>query len=484
MEKVFNFEIEVAPRNGRASRMVAIKGNAQEFVEEATIERFSNVERLAEKASWFFGIKDKKEDFLRWLYPRLRAEAERVDAEAEQIAKNLVEQEAGEGDSDWQPSSEAITEAERLLTSPRLLAEVVDAIQLAGVVGERALTALAYLVSTSRLAGKPLYLLVQGPPSSGKSFTLEKTAEVLPPQLVLSITDATANALFYLSDPSALRHKVLLLGEKKRQLAEESIDATKALRELVESGRLTKLVPVKAGDGLQTIKLELQGAPAILETASHGAIPYEDLTRMIQAWPDESEAQTRRVIQALADKKASGGAGLPEGRRDAIRAIQLLLEPQPVVIPFLPALAERFPAKVTEARRAFARLVGLIEAVALLHQRQRERQGGSIVAVEDDARLAWRLLAPWIKHRLVEAPPPAVLKLWAVIRNRGRVTQTELGGLGIASRPTVRQAVKFLTHVGAIEVIDHGTGKTKEIVVKNPDWQPADLDIFQEVESA
>jgi len=106
------------------------------------------------------------------------------------------------------------------------------------------------------------------------------------------------------------------------------------------------------------------------------------------------------------------------------------------------------------------------------------------VAAEDDAKLAWRLLAPWVKHRLVEAPPPAVLKLWEAIKTRGRITQTELAGLGIASRPTVRQAVKFLAHAGAIEVIDHGTGKRKEIVVKNPDWQPADLDIFQEVESA
>ena len=157
METVFDYEIQVAPRNGRASRLVAIKGNGQEFVEEANVERFSAVEKLAEKACWFFGIsRENKEQFLRWLYSRLKAEAERVDAEAEQIAKNLVEQEASEGDPDWQPSSEAITEAEKLLASPRLLAEVVDAIQLAGVVGERPLIALAYLVATSRLLDRPL----------------------------------------------------------------------------------------------------------------------------------------------------------------------------------------------------------------------------------------------------------------------------------------------------------------------------------------
>jgi len=457
-----------ARRDGRR-RVIALEGSEVLHIDvldpssDAGRRRF--VKRLAERIALENG---KVDDLLRWFEAALREAVEQHDVEG------LRDEEA----SSCEIAASVREEASRLLESPGLLGEIVDAAAALGVVGERHLVALTYLVCTSRLLERPLYLVLQGSASSGKTFILERTTQLLPPQVVVSITDATANSLYYLDDPSALLHKVMVLGERKRQMVEESIDATKALRELIETGRLSKLIPLKTGEGLQSIKLELEGAPAILESASHNAIPYEDVTRMIQAWPDESEAQTRRVLQAFAERKARGETGLTEEKLETIRAVQMLLEPRMVLVPFLPELAERFPCTQPEARRVFARWSALIETSALLHQRQRERQGDAIIASEDDAKLTWRLIAPWVKHRLVEGPPPATIKVWESLRNHGEMTQAALAESGIASRPTLRTALRYLERVGAIEMLDQGAGKTKLILVKNPDWQPVEYDPF------
>ncbi|HQF13976.1 MAG TPA: hypothetical protein PLS55_08755, partial [Thermogutta sp.] len=92
--------------------------------------------------------------------------------------------------------------------------------------------------------------------------------------------------------------------------------------------------------------------------------------------------------------------------------------------------------------------------------------------------LTWRLIAPWVKHRLVEGPPPATIKVWESLRNHGEMTQAALAESGIASRPTLRTALRYLERVGAIEMLDQGAGKTKLILVKNPDWQPVEYDPF------
>jgi len=470
-DELNGISLEVCPRNGRESRQILIHHNGRRFADRVVVESCESVKRCFSRAAKVLQL--EAETLMQGLYDRLLKEAERVDAEANNTAEALAAQQANWG---WEPSGTAREEAARLLESPRLLAEVVDAVQQFGVVGERPLVALAYLVATSRLLEKPLYLLLQGPPATGKSFIANAIAEMLPPKLVMSITDATANSLYYLNDPTALKDKLLLLGERKRQLAEEAIDQTKALRELVEAGKLSKLIPVKTPDGPQTILIELEGAPAIIETCAHNAIGQEDISRMIVAWPDESEEQTRRVLQAMAERKAHAQEALAEDRLEVIRAIQTMLDATSVTIPFLPELAQKFPATTPEARRVFTRWVGLIEASALLHQRQRDIANGKLIAEEDEALLAWKLVSPWVKNRLVEAPPPAVLKVWEAIKGRGKVLQSELVNSGVASRPSIRKAITYLERQDAIEVFD--SGKTKEVVVKNPAWEPADFDLF------
>src|SRR5262249_36584619 len=79
---------------------------------------------------------------------------------------------------------EAVAQAEAMLTDPLLIMRVLDDVAALGVAGERETTGTVYLIGVSRLLDRPLAGIVQGPSSSGKSYLIEKTASLFPPEAV------------------------------------------------------------------------------------------------------------------------------------------------------------------------------------------------------------------------------------------------------------------------------------------------------------
>lgn len=406
-----------------------------------------------------------------------------LEIELIKIGQEQVGAPAAKKDDNWSPSSEQLREAERLLTRPDLLAVIVDAVAEKGVVGERELSALAYLCANSRLARRPAYLLVRGSFSSGKSFIPETVCDLFPPGVVHKVTSLTCNSLYYISETIGdLRYSVLLLGERERQIKPESVDATKALRELQESGRISKLVPIRIGDEHKSVLLKLEGAPAVIQSVSHNYIAAEDLSRAIEVFTDESSAQTREVIREAARRHSVEPPPEDEDRYQVFWALQTVLEPVRVVIPQLPSLAERFPDTKPEARRAFMRVITLIESLAILHQRQRPRRSDIIYADDDDVRLAVRLLRPWLQSRLLDGPPSTALKVWQIIKDNPSIrSQRDLVAAGVASRPSIREALRYLEQAGALRFIDEneagGRNRSRMFEVIDPDWTPPELNL-------
>ncbi len=148
---------------------------------------------------------------------------------------------------DAMPES-ARDEADRMLIAPNLIDLVLADIAAMGVVGEELLAASAYLIGTSRLDDRPLAGIVQGQTSTGKSFVPMTIGRLFPDEAVLNATDITSNALYYMT-PGALMHRWIIAGERPRNEDDERADATRALREMIASGELSKMVTVKAPDG-------------------------------------------------------------------------------------------------------------------------------------------------------------------------------------------------------------------------------------------
>jgi len=281
--------------------------------------------------------------------------------------------------------------AEKMLAEPELMRLILADVRKLGVVGDRRVVAAIYLVGTSRLLDRPLGAISRGATASGKSFTINQTAKLFPPETVIQAHRMTPNALFYMPE-NALVHKFVIGGERARQQDDEQADASKALREMLSDGFLTLLVPMKIGDEMQTVRIRRPGPIAYVESTSAANVFAEDLNRCLELRIDESPEQTRRIVQAAAADAAGGGID-PQTIVPAHHALQRMLKPYRVLVPYAGALGDVFPVDKVEARRAMSHLLNTIKALALLYQRQRQTQGDdTVIATRDDYAMAiWTL---------------------------------------------------------------------------------------------
>ncbi|MCL4205539.1 MAG: hypothetical protein KJ000_23910 [Pirellulaceae bacterium] len=296
--------------------------------------------------------------------------------------------------------STAKAEAQVMLEDPYLLRQVIDDVNALGVAGERELVATVYLIGVSRLLDNPLAAIVQGHTSSGKSFVIDTAARCFPPEAVLQATQLTPQALFYMP-PGSLRHKFVIVGERSRLEDDDTAEATRALREMLSAGRLSKLLPVKDGARLITELVQQDGPIAYIESTTLTTIFEEDLNRCLLVATDDRQEQTRRVVEKVAERFSGASGGDLERIVLRHHAAQRMLQQRPVIVPFAKSLGELFGSDRVEVRRAFPRLLGAVQAVALLHQRQRQLDGdGRIIATADDYQIARRLLAKPFSRQL------------------------------------------------------------------------------------
>jgi 5S rRNA maturation endonuclease (ribonuclease M5) len=304
-------------------------------------------------------------------------------------------------------------EALRLLRSKDLLRRLSADLETVGYVGEDRNKQLAYLIATSRKLDKPLSAIIRSESGAGKSFLMECVAELMPEEDVQYFSRLTPQSLYYMGE-NELVHKLLIVDER-----DGSEESEYPIRTLQTRRKLTLAVPMKdASTGkIKTTMLEINGPIAYMESSTQLRINPENLNRCFEIFLDESEEQTRKIYDL--QKRAH----TPEGWKvDAHRAAtvrrhrnaQRLLQPVRVSIPYTGTL--RFPASWTRGRRDHQRLLHLIEAVAFLHQAQREKKQTDdgeafIEATVDDYACAYDLARAAFAQALADMPRNARLVL-------------------------------------------------------------------------
>jgi hypothetical protein len=196
-------------------------------------------------------------------------------------------------------------EAEAMLHDPALVAKIGNDLCTLGIAGEALLAMVILLVGVSRLLLKPLSARVHGPSTSGKSYIVSEVASLFPPETVLFATQMTPQALFHMP-PGALVHRFIVGGERSRLENDQSAEATRALREMITAGKLSKLMPVKVGGGIVTQLIEQDGPIAFIETTTLARVFDEDATRCLTLYTDERKEQTERIVKTLAGRYARG----------------------------------------------------------------------------------------------------------------------------------------------------------------------------------
>jgi hypothetical protein len=361
--------------------------------------------------------------------------------------------------------------ARAMLRDPNLLDLISADIEALGVAGERKLRVLLYLTGTSRLLDKPVATLVQGPTSSGKSHTIDRVAELFPDEAVLRATSLTANALYYLK-PDRLPHCWVVAGERSRKEDDSTAEATRALREMLSSGRLVKATPRKDDHGnLVTEEIVQQGPIAFVESTTRDLVFDEDANRMISVYTNEQPVQTRRVIDMEARRRAGHE---PIDTEPIVRwhhAMQRLLRCREVVIPFAQRLAELMPDRRVEARRVFSHLLNVIAASALLHQYQRDRDDdGRVLATDADYAVARDLLLEPLGRRLGDELPKAAVRFYERLKKwkahgvaKEQFTTTEARIREKVSKQAVSGWLPLLEKAGWVKVVERGRGREPAI---------------------
>ncbi len=335
--------------------------------------------------------------------------------------------------------------AEALLAAPDLLDQAATALEGLGHVGEPEVKRLCYLVATSRLLDKPLSALLLAPSGTGKSTVLDAITALMPAEQVETLARLTPHSLYYMGE-EALRNKLVVVDEY-----EGAGDADHPLRVLQSKGELRLSVTVKG----KAEAFLVRGPVAVMSGTTATKLDAQNTSRCLELTLDDSPAQTRRIQQAQARAWAGrGGHGGVDLQlwQDAQRVLQA----SPVVIPFAERL--RFPARTTTDRRGSAKLLGLIAAHALLHQRQRRRdRAGRLVATPADYRAVHDLLRPLVEQHLDGLSPRAGRAYRLLLAAEAPLTRREVATRAGWHYMTAARAVEDLLAQELVRAVDGST---------------------------
>jgi len=302
------------------------------------------------------------------------------------------------------------SEALELLRDPALLERILGDFERCGVVGERTNKLLGYLAATSRKLAEPLAVVIQSSSAAGKSSLMDAVLELMPEEERVQYSAMTGQSLFYMGQTN-LSHKILAIVEE--QGAER---ASYALKLLQSEGELTIASTGKdpATGRLVTQEYHVEGPVMIFQTTTAVDMDEELLNRCIVLTVDEGREQTRAIHERQRRARTLEGMVARQERQQILalhQNAQRLIRRLFVVNPYAAEL--RFPDHQTRMRRDHMKYLGLIEAVALLHQYQRpvlevEHRGQKLRYIEvtkGDIEVANRLAHEVLGRSLDELPP-------------------------------------------------------------------------------
>ena len=165
------------------------------------------------------------------------------------------------------------------------------------IAGEKKLVKLLYLVGTSRLFEKAMHAAIKGASAAGKSEVRKGTLTYFPPEAIVTFTVLSEKSLLYYKED--FPHKILSMGEACGH--DEAKLQDYLLRSLMSENRIDYPVAVKRSGVIETITITKHGPVAFLVTTTRNALHPENETRMLSLEVNDSEEQTRRVLQKVAE---------------------------------------------------------------------------------------------------------------------------------------------------------------------------------------
>lgn len=344
-----------------------------------------------------------------------------------------------------------------LACSEDILAKFDRDLRLVGLVGERRAAKLIYLAVTSRLFERPVSIVVKGPSSGGKSFTVELVLGFFPAEAFYALTGMSDRALAYSTEP--LKHRILVIYEIPGIASEF---ASYLVRSLLSEGK----VRYETAGRL----IEREGPTGLIVTTTSLRLHPENETRMLSLTVSDTQEQTREVFRALAncDKPAT----------DLLRwqALQTWLAASTceVVIPYASALAEKTPPVAIRLRRDFKTILTLVRAHALLHQASRRKdEHGRVIAEVADYAAVRKLVADLVAEGAEVMIKPEVRETVAAAKKlladgRDAVRQDAIKNVLKLDKSVVSRRVAAAIESGVLRNLEDRKGRPAQLVLGDP----------------
>lgn len=340
----------------------------------------------------------------------LKADLGAVLLQLEEIQDQLIRGVLSKSEKRHAMSDDELHSALALLKSSTLMQQVLADFARCGVVGEEANKQVAYLAAVSRKLDRPLAVMVQSSSAAGKSSLMEAVLKFMPEEERIQYSAMTGQSLFYLGEKD-LKHKILAISEE-----EGAHSASYALKLLQSEGVVSIASTGKNATtgNLETQEYRVEGPVMLFSTTTAIDLDEELLNRCLVLSVDESREQTQLIHAQQRKRRTLEGLKASEDKQRLItlhQNAQRLLRPLKVVNPFAEHLT--FLSDKTRTRRDHEKYLALIDAIALLHQYQRdvkrvEHEGSVIEYIEvalSDIELANQLAHEVLGRTLDELPP-------------------------------------------------------------------------------
>jgi hypothetical protein len=383
-------------------------------------------------------------------------------------------------------------EAASVLEADDPLDIVKDAIRKAGYGGDLKAVVLTYLAATGRVlamrsGAMPVHLLLVGPASSGKSYTVGSVLRLLPKDACHAIDAGSPRVLIYGEDP--LEHRLLVFSEADSLPAGEDNPAASAVRSLLQDHSLNYEVTEKdpKRGGFKVRKIHKDG-PTTLITTSTKRLGAQLESRLFVVEVKDDQEQLAAALSMQAQLELYGPAADDTEGLLAFQSYLQIQAPWEVVVPFAGELVTYLQKQPHESRvaRDFNRTLSLIKAVTVIRHRHRKTNAdGRLMAELDDYRTVHELVADVFEtgSGASERVRETVAAVQRLVSGESTVSQAEIGKeLGLV-KGTVSNRVRTAIRGGWLVNEETTRGKPAKIRLGEPLPERAGLPTPEELEA-
>lgn len=278
-----------------------------------------------------------------------------------------------------------------------------DDLRRNGFAGSTNIPLLVYLASFTRMFDDPVSLVIKGQSGIGKSFALRSGLRYVPDAAVHQVHGLSAKALVHAAKTN-LKNRFLVVQE----LAGFAKEGLVFLRQLLTEGKVTYMTVAQTRDGHEGKQLDaVEGPTGVMMTTTANSLHWEDETRMLSLYVDQSSEHIRSALMVHAEGPA------PKPSDDCLSQWHAFHDyvcsgSLEVIIPFRKALISKLPTSHARVLRDMPKVLALIRAHALIHQETRKRSGEAVFATMDDYVSVYELVSTALAVGLKQSVPPHI----------------------------------------------------------------------------